>query len=332
MDQFVTVTLENMFTEPIIIGDASIHFALTEVSKRPIVEMQKLFDARITPHEPLPLTLSPQEVFSFVISVHSCPLGSVEEVGTNRRHVHPSLLLTWRPLVTPMYLVSQFSVPFPTPQAEQLLLTVSVPEMPLPLNTVFDLNIALTNLASYPRSLGVELPIPDIKSLWSSGVSNIALTASPLTVGTSASKLTPTSDETLTQALIAARSREISILCIEKHIHLGRAEPKGELTAKVKCIAAQTGIFALEGIKVFDKHNRDDVRIYVTDSPIELSVAAHEDRAAGHFALEHSIDQQLLKTSAPQSLDSSINDQPFGTLAFSSPDPYGDAKVELDFP
>lgn len=311
MDQFVTVTLENMFTEPIIIGDASLHFALTEVSKRPVVEMDKLFAAHILPHEPLPLTLAPQEVFSFVISLHASPMGSVDEVGTGRKHVHPSLLLAWRPLVTPLFLISQFSVPFPTPQAEQLLLTVSVPQMPLAVNRMFDLNISLTNLASYPRSLAVELPFAQIKTLWAEGIRTSASN------GTSSSSLSVeekplTNEEILVQTLIKARSQEVSILCIEKHVHLGRAEPKGELTAKVHCIAAQTGIFALEGIKVLDKHNREDIRTYVIDTPIELSVTVQETKSAG-FGLENSIQHE----------------EPFA-LRFSTPDPEGDTKMELD--
>lgn len=313
MDQFVTVTLENMFNEPIIIGAASLHFALTEVSKRAVVDMDKLFAARILPHEPLPLTLAPQEVFSFVIALHASPLGSVEEV-TSRKHIHPSLLLAWRPLVTPLYLISQFSVPFPTPQAEQLLLTVSVPQMPLALNRMFDLSVSLTNLASYPRSLAVELPFPEIKTLWAEGIRTFAsghLSTSSLSV----EERVLTNEETLTQALIKARSQEMSILCIERHVHLGRAEPKGELTAKIRCIAAQTGIFALEGIKVLDKHNREEIRTYVIDTPVELSVTAQESLVAG-FGLEES---------SPQ------HDEPF-SLRFSVPDVENDTKVELDFP
>lgn len=263
MDHFVTVTLENMFSEPLVIGAASLHFSLTEVSKRPAVEMDKLFDARILPHEALPITLVPQEVFSFVIQVNSCPLGTLEEVGTTRRHIPPALLLTWRPLVTNVYLVSQFSVPFPTPQAEQLLLSIAAPQMPLPLNQVFELKISVTNLASYPRSLAVELPIPEIQSLWHDGVHYPERTLLD-------------SDDHLMKALIEARHKEISVLCIERHIHLGRAEPKGELTANVTCVAALPGIFHFDGIRVIDKHNREDLRIYLMDSPLEISVVPQD--------------------------------------------------------
>lgn len=246
-----------------MVGDASLHFSLTEISKRAVVEMDKLFSASILPHEPLPLTLSPQESFSFVIKVNACPLGSLEEVGTSRKHVPPCLLLSWRPHASPIFLVSQFSVPFPTPQAEQLLLTLSVPQMPLTVNRMFDLQIALTNLASYPRSLAIELPFPEIKSVWPDSMQSEDLTSLH-------------SEEKLLQTLIRARSREISILCIEKHVHLGRAEPKGELTATVRCIASQPGIFVLDGIKVLDKHNRDDIRTYLIDMPMELSVSIQE--------------------------------------------------------
>jgi hypothetical protein len=306
MEQFVTVTLENMFSEPVIIGDASLHFALTEVSKRPVVEMDKLFNAQILPHEPLPMTLAPQEVFSFVIKVHACPLGSVEEVGTNRRHVHPSLLLTWRPLVTSVFLVSQFSVPFPTPQAEQLLITMSVPQMPLALNKMFDLKISLTNLASYPRSLAVELPFAEIKSLWSEGVH---FSEQPLLEN----------DDKLLQALIKARSQEITILCIEKHVHLGRAEPKGELTANVRCIASQVGLFQLDGIKILDKHNRDDIRTYIIDAPVELAVTSQD------FTVTLEDGSESSAGAGESSLLNPLNG--LAELRFSTPDP--DDKTEL---
>jgi hypothetical protein len=259
MDHFITVTLENLINQPLIIGDASLHFALTEISRRPAVEMDKLFKAEILKHEPLPLTLAPQEVFSFVIKVDACPLGTSEEVGTSRRHVHPTLLLTWRIDSLPTFLVSQFSVPFPTPHAEQLLLTVSVPHMPLVVNTAFNMQVSLTNLASYPRSLALELPLPDIKSLWQEGVSIL-------------DRETPSAEDELLGELIKARHREATIICVEKHVHLGRAEPKGELTANVRCIAAQSGIFHLDGIRVFDKHNREDIRSYLIEAPIELTV------------------------------------------------------------
>jgi hypothetical protein len=300
MDQFVTVTLENMFSEPLIIGDASLHFSLTEISKRPPVETEKLFNARILAHAPLPLTLHPQESFSFVIQVNACPLGTLDEVGTTRRYVPPSLLLTWRTMASELFLVSQFAVPFPTPQAEQLLLTVRVPQMPLPLNRVFELNIAVTNLASYPRSLAVELPIPDIKSLWHDGFH---------------SSDTPLLDnaDLLLQTMIKARAREISVLCIERHVHLGRAEPKGELTAHVTCIAANPGIFAFEGIKVLDKHNREEIRTYIVDAPLELSV----------------IPQDLPNVSFDLNSDSLNPLAALSALRFSTPDPEGDSKTEL---
>lgn len=290
-----------MFSEPIIVGDASLHFSLTEVSKRAVVEMDKLFSASILPHEPLPLTLAPLESFSFVIKVNACPLGSLEEVGTSRKHVPPSLLLYWRTQTSPTFLVSQFSVPFPTPQAEQLLLTLSVPHMPLTANKMFDLHIALTNLASYPRSLAIELPLPEIKSVWPDSMQ-------------AEDDKSLHSEEALLQSLIKARSREMSILCIEKHVHLGRAEPKGELTATVRCIAAQPGIFILDGIKVLDKHNREDIRTYLIDMPMEITVSAPD----------------LLQPTTKEE-DAESPSLEFSSLRFSSEttDSLGDSKTEL---
>jgi len=303
--QFVTVTLENMFSEPIVVGNASLHFSLTEISKRAVVEMDKLFSANILPHEPLPLTLAPQESFSFVIKVNACPLGSIEEVGTGRKHVPPCLLLYWRPHASPIFLVSQFSIPFPTPQAEQLLLTLSVPRMPLTVNRMFDLQIALTNLASYPRSLAIELPFPEIRSLWPDSMQPEDATSLH-------------SEEKLLKTLIRAKSREISILCIEKHVHLGRAEPKGELTAIVKCIASQPGIFVLDGIKVLDKHNRDDIRTYLIDMPMELSVSIDEEPS---HATNKAEDEEDSNSPIPG----------FSTLHFSSetPESLENSKTEL---
>lgn len=236
-------------------------FGLTEISKRPAVEMDKLFKAEMLPHESLPLTLAPQEVFSLVIKVNASPLGSVEEVGTSRRHVHPSLLLTWKTAPMSAFLISQFSVPFPTPQAEQLLLTVSMPPMPISINTSFNIQVSLTNLASYPRSLAIEFPLPELRSIWQEGVHH-STTENPI----------ERKECNLVEALVKARQRECTVVCFEKHVHLGRAEPKGELTANIRCVAAQPGIVHLEGIRVFDKHNRDDIRTYLIDSPIELVI------------------------------------------------------------
>jgi len=216
------------------------------------IGFQKYFKFSIS-KDGMPVPIAPSDEHSFVGIIE--PIVQMDFPNLSQLF-HATLSFTWTIQTSQFSILTSHSIPLVPPIFQELMVAIQAPS-PVPLNSIFTLNITVTNFGSKTRDLSVV--IGPIKN---------EILATSLNVDQdeekfieSKVKVPPPPDMTKLsmQPLEYFDSRvqnQPNIICLEKSLRLGSLNPKSSLSTNLQFIALKEGLMYLDKISLVDSVER----------------------------------------------------------------------------